>query len=134
MTRWKTPKKRPKKIAEAMAAPTKGKELSKIERGIKTRIVALIMLILAASLGLLFAQFQLAAVILWLLIVFAGGYAVFEFDLFVSKVFVVISALVVEFLVLDGVPGLLEFGTIGNVLLLIFGALDAILIYALSKL
>lgn len=138
MARWKTPKaERPKKFAEALATQRKERltaRVSTIERGLKIRIVALLMLILASSLGLWFAEFQVGAVLLWLLIAFAGGYAVFEFDLFVSKVFVVISAVVMEFLVLDGVPGLLEFGTVGNTMLLIFGALDAVLIYALAKL
>lgn len=137
MARWKTPKtKGAGKFAEALAAE-RGKaapKISAIERGLKTRIVALLMLILAASLGLWFAEFQIGALILWLLIAFAGGYAVFEFDLFISKVFVVVSAVVMEFLVLDGVPGLLDFGTVGNTMLLVFGALDAILIYALAKL
>ena len=117
--RWRTPKER---------------GLSPLERGLKTRIVALLMLILASSLGLWFAEFRLEAVLLWLLIAFAGGYAVFEFELFISKVFVVVSALVMEFLVLDGIPDLLVFGTAGNLLMMTFGLLDAVLIYALMKL
>lgn len=110
------------------------KKVSSIERGLKTRIIALLMLILASSLGLWFAEFQPGAILLWLIIALAGGYAVFEFELFISKVFVIASALVMEFLVLDGVPNLLVLGSAGNILLLTFGILDAILVYALMEL
>ena len=105
-----------------------------VERGLKTRILALLMLILASSLGLWFAEFQAIAVLLWLLIVFAGAYAVFEFELFISKVLVIVSAFVMEFLALDGVRNLFVLGAPGNLMMIIFGILDVILIYALMKL
>ena len=105
-----------------------------IERGLKTRILALLMLILASSLGLWFAEFQAIAVLLWLLIVFAGAYAVFEFELFISKVLVIVSAFVMEFLALDGVRNILVLGAPGNLMMIVFMILDAILIYALMKL
>lgn len=136
MAKWATPKrKRTKNFGAAMAVERKtSARVSAIEQGLKTRIVALLMLILASSLGLWFADFQAGALILWLLIAFAGGYAVFEFDLFVSKVFVVVAAIVMEFLVLDGVPDLVLLGSAGNMMLLAFGVLDAVLIYTLAKL
>jgi len=136
MARWARPKKgRPVKFSDRMAKGKKAApKMSSIESGLKTRIVALLMLILAASLGLWFAELQVGTIVLWLLIAFAGAYAVFEFDLFVSKVFVVIAALVMEFLVLDGVPGLVTLGTAGNMMLLAFGALDMVLIYTLARL
>jgi len=126
------PKPKPKRIARPKVARAEG--VSVIERGLKTRILALLMLILASSLGLWFAEFQPMAILLWLLIVFAGGYAVFEFELFISKVLVVVSALVMEFLALDGVKNLLVFGSSGNLMMFVFGILDIVLIYALMKL
>ncbi|MEM2974280.1 MAG: hypothetical protein QW112_01480 [Candidatus Micrarchaeia archaeon] len=128
MARYKI--KKPKKITKS--SPTK--KISTVERGLKTRILALLMLILASSLGLWFAEFQPMAILLWLLIVFAGGYAVFEFELFISKVLVIVSAFVMEFLALDGVRNLFVLGSPGNVMMIIFGILDVILIYALMKL
>ena len=124
---------RPKRISRP-SRPAARPEVYSIERGLKTRILALLMLILASSLGLWFAEFQPVALLLWLLIVFAGGYAVFEFELFISKVLVVVSALVMEFLALDGVLGLLVLGSPGNLMMLVFGILDVVLIYALMKL
>jgi hypothetical protein len=108
--------------------------VAEIERSLKTRIVALLMLILASSLGLWFAMFQPIAIALWLLISLAGAYAVFTFDVFVSKAFVLTAALVMEFLILEGVPDVLVLASAGNIMLLTFGALDVILIYALMKL
>lgn len=108
--------------------------VSEIERSLKTRIVALLMLILASSLGLWFAMFQPIAIALWLLISLAGAYAVFTFDVFISKAFVLMAALVMEFLILEGVPNVLVLASAGNIMLLTFGALDVILIYALMKL
>jgi hypothetical protein len=108
--------------------------VEEIQRGLKTRVIALLMIILASSLGLWFAEFQPLALLLWIIISLVGGYAVFEFELFVSKVFVVISALIMEFLVLDGVPSLFTLGSPGSLMMIAFGILDAILIYALMKL
>ena len=116
------------------ARPAVSEKIYGVERGLKTRILALLMLILASSLGLWFAEFQAIAVLLWLLIVFAGAYAVFEFELFISKVLVVVSAFVMEFLALDGVRNLLVLGAPGNLMMIVFGILDVILIYALMKL
>lgn len=112
----------------------RGSRIERVERGLKTRIIALLMLILASSLGLWFALFEPFAVVLWLVISIAGAYAVFTFDLFISKVFVVASAFVMQFLVLDGVPNLLALGSPGNLMLITFGVLDIVLIYSLSKL
>jgi len=123
-------KPRSRRFAKPSARP----EVSPIERGLKTRILALLMLILASSLGLWFAEFQPMALLLWLLIVFAGGYAVFEFELFISKVLVVVSAFVMEFLALDGVKNLLVLGSPGDLMMIVFTILDIILIYALMKL
>ena len=124
-------KSKPKRTARSRPRIENG---SAIERGLKTRILALLMLILASSLGLWFAEFQPMAILLWLLIVFAGGYAVFEFELFISKVLVVVSALVMEFLALDGVRNLLVLGAPGNLMMIVFAILDVVLIYALMKL
>jgi len=126
--------KRVRKVGRKSRAARTYPSLSDVEKGMKVRIVALVMLILASSLGLWFAEFQWGALLLWLLIVFAGAYAVFEFGLFVSKVLIIVSAIIMELLVLEGVPNLLVFGTPGNLMLLTFGFLDAVLIYALSKL
>jgi len=120
--------------ARPAARPAVSGKIYGVERGLKTRILALLMLILASSLGLWFAEFQAIAVLLWLLIVFAGAYAVFEFELFISKVLVVVSAFVMEFLALDGVRNLLVLGAPGNLMMIVFGILDVILIYALMKL
>lgn len=100
---------------------------------LKTRVVALLMLILASTIGLWFAGFEYLAIILWLIVIIAGSYAVFEFEIFVSKVLIVVSALVMEFLVLEGSENLLTIGTIENSMLIVFGVLDAVLIYALIK-
>ena len=125
---------KPKIKAKKFARPKISERASPIERGLKTRILALLMLILASSLGLWFAEFQPMAILLWLLIIFAGGYAVFEFEMFISKVLVVVSAFVMEFLALDGVKNLLIFGSPGNLMMIVFGILDIVLIYALMKL
>ncbi len=108
--------------------------IATIERGLKTRIISLLMLVLASSLGLWFAEFQTWAILLWLLVSFAGGYIIFEFSLFVSKALVVLSALIMEFLVLEGTPHLFVPGSPANLMLGAFVLLDALLVYALSKL
>lgn len=105
-----------------------------IERGLKTRILSLLMLVLASSLGLWFTNFQPLSVLAWLLTAFIGGYIIFESRLFVSKALVVLSALVMEFFVLSGVPNLLTWGSPANLMLVAFAFLDLVLIYALSKL
>jgi len=105
-----------------------------VERGLKTRVIALLMLILASSFGLWFAEFQPFAILLWIIVAFVGGYAVFEYELFLSKVFVVTSTLIMEFLVLDGVPNLFTIGSAGSIMMVTFGILDAVLLYALMKL
>jgi len=132
--KWKTPKKR--ETERKIRGKIRGikEETAPVVKGLKIRILALILLVLASSLGLWFAEFQPAAFLLWLLIVLAGGYAVFEFELFVSKVFIIVSALIMEFLVLDAVPNLLVFGSPGNLMAVTFGFLDIVLIVALAKL
>jgi hypothetical protein len=104
------------------------------ERYLKTKIIAILMLILASTVSLFFSDFHYLAVVLWLIIILAGGYAIFEFEIFVSKVLIVASSLVMEFLVLEGSPDLLTLGSVGNVMLITFGVLDAVLIYSLLKL
>lgn len=112
------------------------RRIREIEVGLKTRIVTLVMLILAASLGLFYAEFAPGALLLWLIVIFAGGYAVFEFELFVTKALLVASALVMQFLVVAPVPSLADLAPPyeGEILLTVFGILDALLIYALAKL
>lgn len=105
-----------------------------IERGLKTRILSLLMLILASSLSFWFFGFEPWALALWVIVALAGGYVVFEYDLFISKVLVVLSAFVMQFLVLEGAKELLVLGSSTNLMLLTFTGLDIILIYALSRL
>jgi hypothetical protein len=64
----------------------------------------------------------------------AGGYIIFEYDLFVSKALVVLSAFAMQFLVLEGAKNLLAWGSPTNLMMVTFAVLDAVLIYALSKL
>lgn len=105
-----------------------------IERGLKTRFISLLMLILASSLGFWFFDFQSWALAAWVIVSLVGGYIIFESDLFVSKAIVVFAAIVMQFLVLDSSQNLLVWGSSTNLMLLTFVALDIILIYALSRL
>jgi len=105
-----------------------------IERGLKTRILSLLMLILASSLGFWFFGFQPWALALWVVVSLAGGYVIFEYDLFVSKALVVMSTFAMQFLVLEGAKELLVWGSQNNLMMLTFAVLDIILIYALTKL
>ena len=92
------------------------------------------MLILASSLGFWFFDFQPWALALWVVVALAGGYIVFEYDLFVSKVLVALSTFAMQFLVLEGAKELLVWGSQNNLMMLTFAVLDIILIYALTKL
>jgi hypothetical protein len=112
----------------------KVKKKEDTERYLKTKIIAILMLILASTIGLWFAELHYLAVVLWLIIILAGGYAIFEFEFFVSKVLIVVSALIMEFLVLEGAPDLLVLGSPTNIMLIVFGILDVVLIYSLIKL
>ena len=105
-----------------------------LERGLKTRILSLLMLILASSLGFWFFGFQPWALALWVIISLAGGYIIFEYDLFVSKALVVLSTFAMQFLVLEGTQNLLVWGSPTNLMMVTFAVLDAVLIYALSRL
>ena len=105
-----------------------------IERGLKTRILSLLMLILASSLGFWFFGFEPWALALWVIVSLAGGYIIFEYDLFVSKALVVLSAFAMQFLVLEGAKELLVWGSPTNLMMVTFAVLDAVLIYALSRL
>ena len=105
-----------------------------LERGLKTRILSLLMLILASSLGFWFFGFEPWALALWVVVSLVGGYVIFEYDLFVSKALVVLSAFAMQFLVLEGAQNLLVWGSPTNLMMVTFAVLDAVLIYALSKL
>jgi len=105
-----------------------------MERGLKTRVISLLMLIIASSIGFWFFGFAPWALVGWILIVMLGGYIVFESDLSVSKALVVLSAIVMQFLVLNGSKNLLVLGSPTNLLMDAFVILDIILLYALSKL
>jgi len=107
--------------------------ITAIERGLKTRILSSLMLILASSLGFWFFGFAPWALAAWVLSVVVGGYIIFEFDLTVSKSIVVLAALVMQFFVLEGAVDLLVIGSSTNLMLMTFGLLDLILIYALLK-
>jgi hypothetical protein len=92
------------------------------------------MLILASSIVLWFTSFSGISLLLWIIIAIVGGYIILNYDVFVSKSIVVLSALVMEFLVLINFSDLAILGSPGNILLIAFILLDIILIYALSKL
>lgn len=110
------------------------KEVEKIEAGLKTKFISYLMLILASSIFLWFTTFSDISLILWVLIAVVGGYIILNYDLFVSKVIVVLSALAMQFVVLSGFTNLSIWGSPGNLLLITFAILDIVLIYALSKL
>ncbi|MCX8202662.1 MAG: hypothetical protein N3G74_02560 [Candidatus Micrarchaeota archaeon] len=104
-----------------------------IEAGLKTKFISYLMLILASSIVLWFTMFSDIALIAWIAVAIIGGYIILNYDLFVSKVLVVLSAVAMEFVVLSSFTNLLVWGSPGNILLLAFIVLDIILIYALSK-
>ncbi|MEM3369662.1 MAG: hypothetical protein QXE90_02295 [Candidatus Micrarchaeia archaeon] len=110
------------------------KKVEKIEAGLKTKFISYLMLILASSIFLWFTMFSDFALIAWVLIAIIGGYIILNYDLFVSKALVVLSAIVMEYIVLSSFSNLLILGSPGNILLITFVVLDIVLIYALSKL
>ncbi|MEM3408440.1 MAG: hypothetical protein QXF07_01930 [Candidatus Micrarchaeia archaeon] len=110
------------------------KKVEKIEAGLKTKFISYLMLILASSIFLWFTMFSDFALIAWVLIAIIGGYIILNYDLFVSKALVVLSAIVMEYIVLSKFSNLLILGSPGNILLIAFIVLDIVLIYALSKL
>ncbi len=124
----------PKPIKPSIRSGRKLPSHEEVQKGLKTRIVALLLLILASSFGLWFTEFQPLSIFLWIITVFVGSYAVFEFGLFVSKALTVISVFIMELLVLEGVPAALIFGSAANLMLIAFGILDVILLYALMRL
>ncbi|MEM4134271.1 MAG: hypothetical protein QXO35_03320 [Candidatus Micrarchaeia archaeon] len=109
-------------------------KVEKIEAGLKTKFISYLMLILASSIFLWFTMFSDFALIAWILIAIIGGYIILNYDLFVSKALVVLSAFVMEYIVLSSFSNLLIWGSPGNILLITFIVLDLVLIYALSKL
>ena len=92
------------------------------------------MLVLTSSLGFWFFGFQPLALVAWIIIIFVGGYAIFELDLFVSKAIVVLCAFVMQFIVLYGATDILVLGSSTNIMEIAFVILDVVLIYALSRL
>ncbi|MEM3431293.1 MAG: hypothetical protein QXW80_00060 [Candidatus Micrarchaeia archaeon] len=110
------------------------KRVEKIEAGLKTKFISYLMLILASSIFLWFTMFSDVALIAWVLIAIIGGYIILNYDLFVSKALVFLSAIVMEYIVLSSFSNLLIWGSPGNILLITFIVLDMVLIYALSKL
>ncbi len=110
------------------------KKVEKIEAGLKTKFISYLMLILASSIFLWFTMFSDIALIAWVLIAIIGGYVILNYDLFVSKAVVVLSAITMEYIVLSSLSNLLIWGSPGNILLITFIVLDIVLIYALSKL
>jgi hypothetical protein len=109
-------------------------EIESIEHALKTKFLSYLMLILASSIVLWFTSFSEISLLLWIIIAIVGGYIILNYDVFVSKSIVVLSALVMEFLVLINFSDLAVLGSPGNILLIAFILLDIILIYALSKL
>jgi hypothetical protein len=109
-------------------------DIKKVEIGLKTKFIAYLMLILASSIVLWFTMFSDISLILWIIVALLGGYIILNYDVFVAKALVVLSAIIMEFIVLTGFSNLLVFGSPGNLLLIVFGLLDVLLIYALSKL
>jgi hypothetical protein len=112
----------------------KENRIESIEHALKTKFLSYLMLILASSIVLWFTSFSEISLLLWIIIAIVGGYIILNYDVFVSKSIVVLSALVMEFLVLTNFSDLAIFGSPGNILLIAFIMLDTILIYALSKL
>ncbi|VVB74005.1 Uncharacterised protein [uncultured archaeon] len=133
------PKARARRVKRAMRPSTHANRAKpaahlEIERGLKTRILSLLMLILASSLGFWFFGFEPWALAMWVIVALAGGYVIFEYDLFVSKAMVVLAAFAMQYLVLEGAQNLLVLGSPTNLMMLTFAVLDLVLIYALSRL
>ncbi|MCS7109512.1 MAG: hypothetical protein NZ903_01815 [Candidatus Micrarchaeota archaeon] len=109
------------------------KQIEIIEAGLKTKFISYLMLILASSLILWFTMFSDVALIAWIAVAIIGGYVILNYELIVSKVVVILSAIAMELIVLSGFTDIFVFGSAGNVLLITFIILDIILLYALSK-
>jgi hypothetical protein len=123
-----------RKNAREIKEVKKENKIESIEHALKTKFLSYLMLILASSIVLWFTSFSEISLLLWVIIAIVGGYIILNYDVFVSKSIVVLSALVMEFLVLLNFSDLVIFGSSGNILLIAFMLLDIILIYALSKL
>jgi hypothetical protein len=123
-----------RKNAREIKEVKKENKIESIEHALKTKFLSYLMLILASSIVLWFTSFSGISLLLWIIIAIVGGYIILNYDVFVSKSIVVLSALVMEFLVLINFSDLAILGSPGNILLIAFILLDIILIYALSKL
>jgi len=123
-----------RKNAREIKEVKKENKIESIEHALKTKFLSYLMLILASSIVLWFTSFSETSLLLWIIIAIIGGYVILNYDVFVSKSIVVLSALVMEFLVLINFSDLAILGSPGNILLIAFIMLDIILIYALSKL
>ena len=123
-----------RKNAREIKEVKKENKIESIEHALKTKFLSYLMLILASSIVLWFTSFSEISLLLWIIIAIVGGYIILNYDVFVSKSIVVLSALVMEFLVLINFSDLAILGSPGNILLIAFIMLDIILIYALSKL
>jgi len=123
-----------RKNAREIKEVKKENKIESIEHALKTKFLSYLMLILASSIVLWFTSFSEISLLLWIIIAIVGGYIILNYDVFVSKSIVVLSALVMEFLVLTNFSDLVILGSPGNILLIAFIMLDIILIYALSKL
>ena len=110
------------------------RQMERIEHNLKTKFISFLMLILASSIVLWFTSFSDIALLSWVLIAIFGGYVILTYGMFVSKAIVVLSAVAMEVMVLNGFSDIYILGSPGNVLAVSFLALDAILVYALSKL
>jgi len=110
------------------------KQIEIIEHNLKTKFISFLMLILASSIVLWFTSFSDLALLSWILIAIFGGYVILTYGIFVSKAIVVMSAIAMEMMVLNEFSNVYILGSPGNVLAVSFLVLDAILIYALSKL
>ena len=110
------------------------RQMERIEHNLKTKFISFLMLILASSIVLWFTSFSDVALLSWVLIAIFGGYVILTYGMFVSKAIVVLSAVAMEVMVLNGFSDIYVLGTPGNVLAVSFLVLDAILVYALSKL
>jgi len=123
-----------RKNAREIKEVKKENKIESIEHALKTKFLSYLMLILASSIVLWFTSFSEISLLLWIIIAIVGGYIILNYDVFVSKSIVVLSAIAMEFLVLINFSDLAILGSPGNILLIAFIMLDIILIYALSKL
>lgn len=109
-------------------------QMERIEHNLKTKFISFLMLILASSIVLWFTSFSDLALISWVLVAVFGGYVILTYGMFVSKAIVVLSAVAMEVMVMNGFSDIYVLGSPGNVLAIAFVALDLVLVYALSKL